>query len=328
MALILPPGKALIRQLESDGIDWLSVAEIWAKEKGCRPEDVAPGILAAANLGRCDMREVEPGVCKDGLEVWRCKEPVQLPGWACSRFVNFVLTIQEPAADAEGGAMGIAMGGGMGSGQMPMEEGLEGDSVVDEDEDEGGEEGRDLIFERGYGAHAGSPSGVQSPIISRQSPGIGRTESVSSTSMLAYENESPLGSMYTRCVGRLSRGPSAGLATQMRSPALSPHHPAGGMEHFSQTDTYLFGVAGVSGVKHERVAFSLASGGGGVWSGGAVGNSRGGGGGTAVLQGTHAFPWQSRPQTAGEHSLGDLAQDIWKESALWAEQLPGGPSSF
>ena len=42
------------------------------------PEDGAPGILTAANLGRCETSEVERGVRKDGFEVWRWSAPVQL----------------------------------------------------------------------------------------------------------------------------------------------------------------------------------------------------------------------------------------------------------
>ena len=79
--LLVWAGMALILQLQCDAIDWNSVAEFWANERGCRAEDVAPGILAAAKAGgwREDNRPVqepvEPGVCEGGFEKWRCANP-------------------------------------------------------------------------------------------------------------------------------------------------------------------------------------------------------------------------------------------------------------
>ena len=148
----------MIHQLEADGIDWHSVAEIWAKERGCRPEDVAPGILAAAALGGWgDFKEpVEPGVCREGMEVWRCNAPVLLPGWPGQpKNVNFVLSIQGPASQHASNAMQ-----GCTSAATPPEGHGDGDEEDTRDDEEAQD---DAQFGRGLGAQVftpGSPDAV------------------------------------------------------------------------------------------------------------------------------------------------------------------------
>ena len=92
-------GTALIRQLETRGIDWHAVAAAWARERRCRPEDVAGPLLAAVSLSRWSA--VQAGECVGGVERWRCAEPVRLRRWSRPRRMCFVLRLRGEQAPDE-----------------------------------------------------------------------------------------------------------------------------------------------------------------------------------------------------------------------------------
>jgi len=222
-------GKALIRQLESDNIDWHGVAEMWARERGQKKEDLAPGILAAASLGGwTGVREpIEPGVVHGAFEKWRCDEQVLLLDWARPRHITFVLPLGEGSF---GGVFPVVPAGEDSISTHAVEnEGGGYDDDNDPDDGEGFVLGDD---EEDASDEGGDPScNVHSPPL----PGA---------LQMNLEHSSPLGGM---CFSApVSRVPSAG---QIASPAR-PH------ANFSHIDR----DSSASDVNHDRVSFPLPGG--------------------------------------------------------------------
>jgi hypothetical protein len=326
---------ALILQLQCDAIDWNLVAEFWANERGCRAEDLAPGILAAAKAG--GWREegpaqepVEPGVCEGGFEKWRCANPgalaapppcspfplvtaynpaneclvlatVLLPGWRYPARVCFMLAVSDAEEASEG----------MGADWTHVS--LDGDDTGSVHREAGeGEEGEgDVQEENPYQPtqFPGSPylsTSMQSPH-QPGTPGIAlsRASSMPTAGMglVGCDVSPPHG----------SRTPATGIC-QLDSASASYGPPVGGA-NVDAPGAFMLVGGGVGFSSLSTVGFS---GGGGP-------GASGGGGGTAVLQGSSfaalpgslTSPLRSRP-------LGTMVVDGFEEFALdsiWNDPL-------
>ena len=346
-------GKALILQLQCNAIDWNSVAEFWANERGCLAEEVAPGILAAAMVGgwsgeRAAQEPVDPGVCEDGLEKWRCPEPgassapanprplpsaspshgplfrflltfictpVFLPGRSRPLRVSFVLAVQddgeadEDTSDAEQTADGVHAVWSHGAQDY-------GDASVHSETE------KDEAF-------PGSPYAsdiVHSP---RQpgTPGI----ALSRASSIPPVAGMGLPALYTASsisaasvgIGGYDMFPLHGIHTTLpgihtTAAGSAAYGPPGGCANVDAPGAFMLGGSAVGFSSLSTVGFSAPPAAG-------TGTT-----GTAVLQGSsfsalpgtyNASPWRSRPvaSVAGD-GFEELSLDMWSDSlkdSLW-----------
>ena len=333
-------GKALIRQLESEGIDWNSVAGIWAKERGCRPEDVAPGILAAARLGGWGERQeaVQAGVVTEKFEKWLCTAPVLLSSWSRPRHVSFVLQLQE--SETNGGMDHLHPGA------CSSQEGVSEEEDADLDDDEAEELDQENEKEedpheqegasrsvQGSAAQAPTPNSPYSIFHSNprsphhpSTPGMELALAPSlphaiGSGMLGCLDMSPaghdMGVMHlfypypAMPVGSASCLPLGLSLHTSGSPHCSPPHATlnGDFDGDDKSRVTL----------HEHAPFSLADAGTGsvytsLFNGSSTAST------SAVLQGSLTSPFHSSAPGVGE-PLEDMNQDIWKDSLWQIERL-------
>ena len=224
------------------------MAEIWAKERGCRSEDLAPGILAAASLGGLcgGAREpIEAGVVEGNREKWRCVDPVRLRDWPLPRHVSFVLALGPVHGVRTGSAANVVFPLGLGGRsnstftQFESEQ-AEGDDFSIEDIEEGS-----------------SVGGGEDPSCSVHSPSLPGSPRMELHTSPLEVHTSPLEAIGDDLrSAALFRAPSAGLSHQTFPPrgpfsAASPIRP---WAPAHASTSYIDKDASASGVNHERVS--------------------------------------------------------------------------
>ena len=298
-------GTLLIRQLETRGIDWNAVAVLWAKERGCRPEDVAPPILAAVSVSRWSA--VDGGVCDGGIERWRCAETVLLRSWSRPMRVSFVLQLQDSEvalADA------WSPRAPLGAGAVPA-----GDEAEVSDDGLGGDSGAEATIAIGETAEDDQAAMSVPESLQGSAHDVRSLSAPVSPDASFHRAPSGFQSPNTRDVpafyqdsAQMSRVPSlssAGASAHSSYNGVSPgssrllgHRPAPALPQNS------------SGVSFSFQPLARCASGGSYSS-------------TEMLHGAQTSLWNSRLPTAGENldEPFGVASEVWKDSVWLFERV-------